>query len=179
MEKDSMHLMGMPSKGCFVLLLIGLLFCFAAPLSFAQEPVRTITGKVTRVYDGETIQVTTSSKTKLKVRLYGADAPDMPKTNPPPGYVKVHGESFGKDCKEALEAKIMGKEIRMDVMAIDKNKRALGIVWLDNRNINLEMVQEGYAKAHDASLKEPYRSEFLSAQKEARSLRRGLWNLPE
>ena len=142
-------------------------------------PLRTVTGTVTKVSDGDTIQVTTPEQTKLRVRLYGIDAPEMPKTNPPPGYVKVHGESFGKDCKKALEAKIMGKKIRLDIMDIDKYKRMVGIIWLGNRNINLEMIREGYAKAYDEYLKEPYRSEFQSAQKEARSSRRGLWNLPE
>ena len=73
----------------------------------------------------------------------------------------------------------MRKKIRLDIMDIDKYRRTVGIVWLENRNINLEMIREGYAKAYEEYLKAPYRSEFLSAQKEARSSRRGLWNLPE
>ena len=82
----------------------------------------------------------------------------MPKTNRPPGYVKVHGESLGKDCQKALEAKIIKKKIRMDVLDIDKYRRTVGIIWLGNRNINLEMVREGYAKAYDKYLKGSYRS---------------------
>ena len=167
----------------FLLLLLLLLAGIATlpfpPFSFAREPIRNITGTVTKVSDGDTIQITTPEQTKLRVRLYGIDAPEMPKTNPPPGYVKVHGESFGKDCKKALEAKIMGKQIRMDILDIDKYKRTVGIIWLGNRNINLEMIREGYAKAYDQYLKGSYRSEFLSAQNEARSSRRGIWNLPE
>ena len=159
-------------------MLTGLITSFL-PLIQSHATIRTIIGTVTKVSDGDTIQITTPEQTKLRVRLYGIDAPEMPKTNPPPGYVRVHGESFGKDCKKALEAKIMGKKIRLDIMDIDKYRRTVGIVWLENRNINLEMIREGYAKAYEEYLKAPYRSEFLSAQKEARSSRRGIWNLPE
>ena len=160
-------------------LIAGTISFYFPGASLARAPIRTMTGTVTKVSDGDTIQITTPKQPKLRVRLYGIDAPEMPKTNPPPGYVRVHGESFGKDCKKALEAKIMRKKIRMDIMDIDKDRQALGIIWLGNRNINLEMIREGYAKADDEYLKEPYRSEFQSAQKEARSSRRGLWNLPE
>ena len=175
-----MHIKKSSIKGILILgLLAGLIISFTTLLSFARDPIRTIIGTVIKVSDGDTIQVTTTEQTKLRVRLYGIDAPEMPKTNPPPGYVRVHGESFGKDCKKALEVKIMGKKIRLDVLDIDKYKRTVGIIWLGSRNINLEMIREGYAKAYDQYLKEPYRSEFQSAQKEARSSRSGLWNLPE
>jgi endonuclease YncB( thermonuclease family) len=50
-------------------------------LSFAREPIRTVTGKVTKVSDGDTIQVTTPEKTKLRVRFYGKDASETPKIN--------------------------------------------------------------------------------------------------
>lgn len=175
-----MHVKIFTTKGFFVLcMLAGLTNFFLAPHSFARDPIRTVHGLVTKVSDGDTIQITTPEKTKLRVRLYGIDAPEMPKPTPPPGYARVHGEYFGKDCKKALETKIMGKEIRMDVMDIDKYKRTVGIIWLESRNINLEMIREGYTKAYEEYLKAPYRSEFLSAQKEARSSRRGIWNLPE
>jgi micrococcal nuclease len=45
----------------------------------------------------------------------------------------------------------------------------VGMIYLDNRNINLEMVREGYAEAYIEYLKPPYRSEFIEAEREARS----------
>jgi len=56
--------------------------------------------------------------------------------------------------------------------------RMIGVIWIGNRNINLEMVQEGYAEAYVEHLKEPYRAQFIRAEKEARSARRGIWALP-
>ena len=51
----------------------------------------------------------------------------------------------------------------------------VGIVYLNSRNINLEMVQEGLAWAYREYLQRPYASEYLDAEKEARAKRLGLW----
>jgi endonuclease YncB( thermonuclease family) len=41
------------------------------------------------------------------------------------------------------------------------------------------MVREGYAEAYVEYLKEPsYRAQFIKAEKEARSAKRGIWALP-
>jgi len=166
-------------KSLFLIFFVFTISSYFPGIALAVSPIRTIDGTVTKVTDGETIQVTTQERTKIKVRLYGIAAPKMPKANPPAGYVRVSNEFFGMECKKELEAKLMGNKIQLDVMNIDKYKRSVGILWLGDRNINLEMIREGYAKAYESSFKEPYRAEFLAAQKEARSFRRGLWNLPE
>ena len=72
----------------------------------------------------------------------------------------------------------MGKQVKLDILDIDKYRRMVGMVWLIDRNINLEMVREGYAEAFIEYLNEPYRPEFLKAEKEARSMKKGIWSLP-
>jgi micrococcal nuclease len=67
-----------------LLLLLCLLALVALSLispCFAREPIRPVTGTVTKISDGGTIQITTPEQTKLKVRLYGIDAPETPKIN--------------------------------------------------------------------------------------------------
>ena len=71
----------------------------------------------------------------------------------------------------------MGKQVRLDIMDIDRYKRMVGVIWIGNRNINLEMVREGFAEAYAEYLKEHYRAQFIQAEKEARSARRGIWSL--
>jgi len=53
------------------------------------------------------------------------------------------------------------------------------MIWLDDRNINLEMITEGYAEAFTEYLKPPYRAEFLKAEREARAGGKNIWSLPE
>jgi endonuclease YncB( thermonuclease family) len=158
------------------------IFIIAIILSAASAyaaTIRTVTGTVTKVSDGDTIHVKTPEQTKLKVRLYGVDAPETPKINQRTGRVNKPGQPYGEESCKALKSKIMGMQIRLDIIDIDKYKRMVGIVWIDDRNINLEMVRKGYAEAYVEYLKEPYRSQFMRAELEARSAKRGIWSLPD
>jgi endonuclease YncB( thermonuclease family) len=73
----------------------------------------------------------------------------------------------------------MGKQVKLDILDIDKYRRMVGMIWLNDRNINLEMVREGYAEAFIEYLKEPHKTEFLKAEREARSAKKGIWSLPD
>ncbi|MBN1548034.1 MAG: thermonuclease family protein [Syntrophaceae bacterium] len=161
------------------MLLVGITAFLLTSLSFAREPIRTVTGTVTKISDGDTIQITTPKQTKLRVRLYGIDAPETPKPDKTSGRINKPGQPYGKESWKALERKIKSKRVKLDIVDIDQYQRMVGIVWLDNRNINLEMVREGYAEAYTEFLKRLYRSQYLSAQQEAQLAKRGIWGLPD
>jgi endonuclease YncB( thermonuclease family) len=148
-------------------------------LAIAKDPVRTFTGTVTKISDGDTIHITTPEQTKLKVRLYGIDAPETPKINRQNGHVHQSGQPYSEESWKALKDKIMGKQVRLEILDIDKYRRMVCMVWLNERNINLEMVREGYAEAFIEYLKPPYRAEFLKAEQEARAGGKNIWSLPE
>jgi endonuclease YncB( thermonuclease family) len=56
-----------------IIILLFIIFCFGYlfPISTAHAQIRTITGTITKVTDGDSIHLTTAEKTILKVRLYG------------------------------------------------------------------------------------------------------------
>jgi micrococcal nuclease len=155
----------------FFLFLFGLLSSFPA---WAKEPIRSLSGIVVKVADGGTITVN-SEGTKVKVRLYGIDAPETEKGNRRTGGVRKPGQPYGEEALRALSDKVMGKQVRLDVMDIDEYKRAVCIVNLGERNINLEMVVEGWAWAYRQYLDRPYASGYIRAEEQARAARRGLW----
>jgi micrococcal nuclease len=66
---------------------------YLAPSSFAREPIRTVIGTVTKVSDGDSIQITTPKQTKLRVRLYGIDAPETAKINHQSGHINKPGQT--------------------------------------------------------------------------------------
>ena len=72
-------------------MLAGLTTFLLATVSFAREPIRTVTGTVTKVLDGDTIQITTPEQTKLRVRIYGIDTPETPKIDQRTGRVSKPG----------------------------------------------------------------------------------------
>lgn len=161
----------------FIFLISVLTIFMNIPVSYAT--IRTVTGTVTKISDGDTIHLITPEQTILKVRLYGIDAPETPKINHRTGKINKPGQPYGEESWNVLESKIMGKQIRLDILDIDKYRRMVGMIYLDNRNINLEMIREGFAEAFVEYLKPPYRVQFLEAEREAKSARRGVWSLPD
>jgi len=124
----------------FVLSLI--FFISTSLASFAKEPIRSIEATVTKISDGDTIHVKDSLGNKIKIRLYGIDCPESEKD----GRSEL-GQPYGEDAYHALQGKLQRQHVRLDVMDTDRYGRIVSIVWLDDRNINLEMVAEGWAWA--------------------------------
>ena len=161
----------MKSFVCALLLLI-----FAVP-ALAKEPLRVFECMVERIVDGDTLSVVVKNGggAKLKVRLYGIDAPESDKQNQKTGKISKVGQPYGSEASSALLAKVKDAVVTVKVMDIDRYKRMVSVVMLGNRNINKEMVAEGHAWAYKQYLKTPYRSEFIEAEGQARAKKLGLW----
>lgn len=154
-----------------------LIIFFTVNASFAREPIRSFDCMVDRVVDGDTLHcaVKASGGTYVKLRLYGIDAPETSHGSKP-------GQPFGEQAAKALELKAPLKSvIRVDVLAIDRYKRLISLVYRDSRNINLEMVSDGWAWAYRKYLDRPHASEFIDAEEHAQKMRLGLWqqNIPQ
>jgi len=145
-----------------------LLFLLITTICFAKGPIRTIEGTVSKVSDGDTIQLTDQHGTKVKVRLYGIDAPETEKGSTP-------GQPYGEESFQALRQKVDRQRVRLDVMDIDKYKRLVAIVWLFDRNINREMISDGAAWAYRKYLGRPHASEYINIEERARKYEKGLW----
>jgi len=129
---------------------------------------RTIEGVVRAVYDGDTILLATRAESRLKVRLYGIDAPETAKPDSP-------GQPFGAIAKRTLMYKIMGRQVSAEIVDIDQYKRAVAVIRYAGRDINREMTAEGLAWAYRQYLQGTYASEYIGAENRARSKRAGLW----
>jgi micrococcal nuclease len=145
------------------------------PVVQAKDPIRIIEGFVSKVSDGDTIHVNDSLGTKIKIRLYGIDAPETEKSNKQTGKVSKPGQPFGEEAFQALNSKIFKKRVKVEVIDIDRYKRLVSVILLDGRNINKEMVAEGYAWAYRQYLDRPHASEYIQAEEQARAKRLGLW----
>lgn len=58
----------------------------------------------------------------------------------------------------------MRKPVGLNIITIDQPKRMVGIIWIDNRNINLEILSEGYTEAFVEYHRAPYRSRFIETK---------------
>lgn len=139
-----------------------LLTLLVAADSFAA---RNITGVVRAVYDGDTVLLATRQESRLKVRLYGIDAPETTKP----------GQPFGEISRRTLMYKILGRQVSAEIVDIDQYHRAVAVIRYAGRDINREMVAEGMAWAYRQYLQGAYASEYIDAEDRARSRRAGLW----
>lgn len=129
---------------------------------------RNVEGIVKAVYDGDTILLTTRKESRLKIRLYGIDAPETKKPGKP-------GQKFGDIAKRTLMYKIMGRKVTAEIVEVDQYKRAVAVIRHGGKDINREMVAEGMAWAYRQYLQGPYESEYIDSENRARSTRSGIW----
>ena len=106
------------------------------------KPQRIEEGIVERVANGDTVTVISPNQTKLRVRLYGIDAPETPKDT------KFPGQPFGEEAAGHLEQLVHHKRVRVEIYGVDRYHRLLGVLFLDGRNINLSMLEAGLAEVY-------------------------------
>ena len=126
--------------------------------------------KVTKVYDGDTLKAR-GSDIEIKVRLVGIDTPEIPRKNRP-------GQPYGYEAKIALARLILDKEVEIKGYGLDRNNRILGVIYLEGKNINIEMVRAGLAEVYRGGRPRDLNLDpFWLAEKEATEALRGIWSL--
>jgi len=112
---------------------------------------------VTKIIDGDTIIVEGEN-----VRLLGMDTDER-------------GYPCYNTAKERLEELILNKEVRLekDQTNKDQYQRYLRYIFLDDKNINLKMVEEGFAVARFYPEDVKYKNEIINAETQARENNNG------
>ena len=128
------------------------------------------TVEVTRVVDGDTIDISPSVEGRSRVRLIGMDTPEIHFGTQP------YGPEASAFAKRELDGERVGLEL--DVQKIDPYGRLLAYVYLpDGRMFNETLLEEGYAQVATFPPNVKYQERFLKVQREAREANRGLWGL--
>jgi micrococcal nuclease len=122
--------------------------------------------KVIRVVDGDTIEV----EGNIKVRYIGINTPELHDPRRP---VECFGQAASDENKKLVEGKTITME--KDVSEVDKYKRLLRYVWVEDTFVNDYLVRQGFAQVSTFPPDVKYASQFLEAQTEAKENNRGLW----
>ena len=121
----------------------------------------TVEGEVVAITDGDTIKILTPTKQQIKVRLADIDTPER-------------GQPYGRKARQVLGEKIHRRQVDVEEVTIDRYQRLVGRVFLDGRNINAEMVEDGAAWVYRKYSDDP---QLLRLESQAREQGRGLWAL--
>lgn len=125
----------------------------------------TLQGKIQRVMDGDTVQLLTENSAKVKIRLLSIDAPES-------------NQSYGKESTQHLISLSQSERVTARCIGIDKYKRSLCKLLVNEVDLNLEQVKGGMAwhyKAYSSSQSKSDDEFYAAAEKSAREARIGIW----
>ncbi len=108
----------------------------------------------------------------MTVSLAGIDAPEITRIKSGPG------QPYGQRAKEYLAELILNELVDIKAYGLDTNDRILGVVFLEGKNINLEMVRAGLAEVCRGKPPKGLNLEpYLKVESEARKAKRGIWSV--
>ncbi|CAA9457910.1 MAG: hypothetical protein AVDCRST_MAG25-383 [uncultured Rubrobacteraceae bacterium] len=127
---------------------------------------------VSRVVDGDTIEVSPAVGGATDVRLIGIDTPE---TVDPSEEVEPHGPEASAFATEELTGRSVGLEFGGE--RTDQYDRLLAYVYVGDEMFNEVLVAEGYAQAYPYEPNTEHEGTFASAQEEAEAAGLGIWGL--
>jgi micrococcal nuclease len=120
--------------------------------------------RVTRVIDGDTIEITGG----IRVRYIGIDTPEA---YPQPEHYGLEATARNR---ELVEGKLV--ELEKDVTNTDRYGRLLRYVYVDGFFVNAELVREGYARAYPHPPDTKFEALFCRLEEQAKEEGRGIWH---
>ena len=126
-----------------------------------EQPPQLLEGICVGVSDGDSLHLELPDGERVRVRLYGIDAPEK-------------DQECALAARKKLGKLIYDKEIRVEVLDVDKYGRYVGKVYAGARYVNRFMLKEGLAwhckhyAADDELLAE--------AEARAKAAGRGIWS---
>jgi len=129
---------------------------------------------VTRVVDGDTVEVSPAIDGIEDVRLIGVDTPEVNDPN-------CDGEQpYGREASDFTQDQLEGQKIELefDKDKTDKYDRLLAYVYPKGEEMfNKKLLEEGYAQVRTFRPNTKYESQFKEAEREAKQAERGIWSL--
>lgn len=136
--------------------------------------LKEIQAEIVEIIDGDTFVVKTYDDAIEKVRLLLIDTPESV-------HPKEEKQLFSEEVLEYIESIVQkGDKITLELGEKERDKydRLLAYVWVNNINLNKQLVEKGYARV--AYVYEPnmkYLDEFLEAEKRAKEKKLNIWSI--
>jgi micrococcal nuclease len=138
------------------LLLISLLFVFPFAEARKHKASVNLSGVVESCHDGDTCRVRVKDKV-AKVRFAGVDTPELK-------------QKYGLEAQRFVEHLVLGREVNLQCDGASWD-RITCTVYLEDRNINRELVQAGWAYDSPKYSKGSYKQDEILAK----SRHLGIW----
>lgn len=136
--------------------------------------LKEIQAEIVEIIDGDTFVVKTYDDAIEKVRLLLIDTPESV-------HPKEEKQLFSEEVLEYIESIVQkGDKITLELGEKERDKydRLLAYVWVNNINLNKQLVEKGYARV--AYVEEPntkYLEEFIQAENVAKENKCNIWSI--
>jgi micrococcal nuclease len=164
----------MSSKGSAILLVLAALVLLRPFETWNElwrgEPPASATAYVTRVVDGDTIEVRLGGDEE-DVRYIGVDTPETVKPDTPV-------QCFGPQASEFNHGLVEHRRVRL-VFGVERRDvygRLLAYVYLGDRFVNGELLRRGLARTLTIAPNDRFANRFERLQAGAARAGRGLWS---
>jgi micrococcal nuclease len=126
---------------------------------------------VTRIIDGDTVEVTVDGR-KETVRMILVDTPETKKPNTPV-------QPFGLEASAFAEEMLKDQEVRLerDVSTTDRYGRSLYYIWIGDKMFNELLLEKGLARVSVYPPDVKYVERFREIQEKARKAEAGIWSI--
>ncbi|MBQ9724135.1 MAG: thermonuclease family protein, partial [Neisseriaceae bacterium] len=131
----------------------------ATPNIRTQNRNSATTCLVVKVSDGDTFSCNKGYNNIIQVRLADIDAPES-------------GQAYGNQSRKALNKLIYKQMVTLKNTKQDKYGRTVATVFSGSTNVNLAMIEQGYAWHYK---RYSNNAEYAAAMRQARKQKRGLW----
>lgn len=135
--------------------------CGGSATSEVDTPPDLVSGVVSWIVDGDTIEVEVGSEV-LTVRVAGMNAPDR-------------DECYYDDATDYLIDEIKGETVGLETLETDQFDRTLAHVWVNDTLVGLTMVANGLGLGSTPDPGDSHGDQILEAESEAYAGGRGLW----
>jgi len=123
----------------------------------SEEVTPIENSQVFRIIDGDTLDLATGQRLRLK----GINTPE-------------YSMQYYTEAKDLLQSLTQNKQIQIQDYGIDKYGRTIAHIFIDEKNINAKILQEGLATLYYYE-PDTYYEELKQAEEFARINQRGLW----
>ena len=144
-----MHLCNVKAESTFDIKAFSLYIVVGILISGSLYAQPDISGKVTSVIDGNTVEVITPDNQSHKILLVGIDSPELE-------------QAYGSQAKQFLQKLILNKNVIVQYKGKDRFGNVLAVVMINGKNDpRVELLKEGLAWTSEKNPSEdlePYRT---------------------
>lgn len=135
------------------------------PYKYEEAKVQQrIKAKISKVIDGDTMEITSKDDKTFIVRLWNIDCPEI-------------DQDFGVEAKKFIEDRVLNLDIDFELISVGKHNRNVGKIFVTKNNnkkidISTVLLASGFAHSTTQNINDPY----FRFEARAKGDKIGLWS---